>query len=575
MSTNALITLGLAVLLTAGVAALMWLPKRNARISLAGIMIIAALSFAWLHRAQWHAFNSDAPFHLSLIQATANQGAFPGDPFFEGDPAPLHYSLLHLIGGGIAVVTGSVEMAWFVMGMLYLAVAGWTGYRWGYILRPCSTLPAVGAFWFILLAGATLSVPSFSRLAGLLALLALSFVSDNRRSILFNALIVGALFGAAISVRLFTGGIGLLCFWIWIALERQRSPAWRMKFATIAGATALLIATPWLRNLAGMSTEGIEGMVAGDSALAALANYGEDIRAAFRMRAAMAPYPWLRVLLGLIQVAGLLVLVSYRIYPKHGARRLFRWGLIALAVFLLPWRSIMIAMGVEEYLAVRMLDIVGRVLNLFPVALSYTVLLGAVTTLYWRAWSLPARWRRFANPYAIMVLTAGVLLLACFPAASRIRLMLEYGRAVRPRFELLHAGKSPAVFDQLRNRTVLSDPWTSYMTQYALGTWCFTVPAGHSSGRVDVETRAAQVRDFLAGTMNATESRVLLERHAIDYVLVNRRLADGRGIPYFGFPVPVYDAIDMDYLRHHPQLQIIYEDPDILLFNVTIERDQH
>ncbi len=93
MTINFFISLGLATLLAGAIGVLLWIPCQTARKTMIGFLIIAATSFAWIYRSQWFAFYSDAPFHLSLIQATAEQGLFPGDPFIEGQATPLHYSL--------------------------------------------------------------------------------------------------------------------------------------------------------------------------------------------------------------------------------------------------------------------------------------------------------------------------------------------------------------------------------------------------------------------------------------------------------------------------------------------------
>jgi hypothetical protein len=51
----------------------------------------------------------------------------------------------------------------------------------------------------------------------------------------------------------------------------------------------------------------------------------------------------------------------------------------------------------------------------------------------------------------------------------------------------------------LRGKTLLSDPWTSYFARYVLGTYAVVVPAYHSSPTVDADVREAITRAVLTG----------------------------------------------------------------------------
>jgi hypothetical protein len=235
---------------------------------------------------------------------------------------------------------------------------------------------------------------------------------------------------------------------------------------------------------------------------------------------------------------------------------------LALALVFLPWRALLAAAGADSYRAGRMMEIVGRSLRVFPLELALCVAVAAVRPL---AAAASSRWK----PRAERALLALLLVFAVLGPAMRLRLKAEYGPMMRPRFEYIYAGK-PAILGLPAGTTVVSDAWTSYMTQNALGCYCVTTPAGHSSSLVDVRERSRAIGLLFGGKLPAAEAGAFLRRHGGGYVLVNKRLASGAPIPNFEYKAAEYDGYRPENLDALPFVAKEYEDNDVALYRVVM-----
>lgn len=76
MSMNLFITLLITAVLTVCFCILLSSGAQKKALYKLSIIIVTVFLFCWVHRSQWYAFYSDAPFHLSLLAAAARDKLF-------------------------------------------------------------------------------------------------------------------------------------------------------------------------------------------------------------------------------------------------------------------------------------------------------------------------------------------------------------------------------------------------------------------------------------------------------------------------------------------------------------------
>ena len=512
-----------------------------------------------VYRSQQVSLYSDVPVHLAMIENEAESGPFGGDPFFEKYPTPLHYSPLHMIGGWMVGTLGlTVENSWMVLGVFYAAGVFLASLVFGHALfrdeRMAWVQAIVTTCWMCL----GTSSPGFGPSSFFTILLAMGLIlscAQHQELKWSYVVLISVVVGFGLAVRLYPGSPGyLLVLVLLFAMRPQWSrQQWQAKYVVMV-LGPLLLAWPWLSLL-------IVHAHPGNGGTTTLSWPGWDaywaIRWLYLKGIWLAAGPgFAQILCLLLGGLGSILLLTSQVVSRT-ARRFLGWMLGFLVVLWLFPLEVLLASSMSDVQLERMADIFGRFVNLSaPMAMAF----GVIAVLKARAEVSGRRWTVWS------ALALGCLILLGLGPASRLRLRVELGQDVRPRLEFLHRGKP--VFDILRGRVVLSDAWTSYLTQHALGSRVVAIPVGHSSEMVDIDYRRHCIGALFAGALPRDSVERLISRYRVDFILVNKVLAGGRSIPNLEVTASEYEHYDPAYLRECGLFKVLFEDNDVLLLAV-------
>ena len=529
------------------------------------VLLFCLMGWMVVYRSQQLCLYSDTPVHLAMIEKEAQCGLFPGDPFFPGFPTPLHYSPLHVIGGALVTVAGlSVEGSWMVLGLLYAGLLFFSSLLFGRALFGDVKIAWVQALLTTLWLCLGDMVPHLGLSSVFSTLLAMSLLLDSAQRQTLSWLwvvCIAAIMGFALAVRLYPGlpGYLLLLVLICFLLGRLHEMKHRSAKAIFLVLCPIILAWPWLSLVfdhgQGSGMAHVPGWPGWDVYWAIRLNYLREMWLWKYAGPAIAG----RLCLCLMCLGGCVLLFTRML--SRTTRLFMGWMIGSLVVCWLIPVELCLAGSLSGDQMRRMGDIFGRFTSLIaPMALAFGVILyckrQAASAMTGRAWA----W----SSLALLC-----LILLCLGPASSLRLKTTYGHAMRPRLDFLHSGKEK-VFSVLRGRTVLSDSWTSYLTQHALGTYVVAIPEGHSSEMVDVRYRSNLIAALFSGVLPESSVRRLMAKYHVEFILINKVLAENRPIPHLEVKAVEYSGFNSSYMKKNPLFTLYYEDEDVLLLAVTI-----
>lgn len=446
--------------------------------------------------------------HLTAIRRTLDAGLFPGDLFFLGEPTPPYYSLSHVLFAWASELSGRAPHELFMSAPPLIAAA--------IMLATFAWLRALSGDVRVALAGTALelvaSVPggpwqslSFPRNIAMVPLYLswLAFLHARRHGASASLLASGAALGACLATHFFTGGIclgGLVLHEI--ALEGRRA---RMAPLVVVVGCGLVIASPWIGSLI--------------DARRHRAAQTHFVFAAERTSWEILPgHPWSRIL-GATAVADVMPpllwvgviagFVTSVMRVRRGADDLAdRYALIAVSACILVVFTPLFSLGIAAFGVWA-----RRLLLIAP----FSLLFGRGAALLIDGLRSPPV-RRWASA----ALLASMLVALFAPVLRIASESPEFNDFLRRHGPLgtwdyaheLAASGGPG-------RVVLSDPETSYLLPYFLGSYVVVMPPAHGSPYVDHNSRLTAAREFYARGTIVPRLFAILDEYGVDMVAVS------------------------------------------------------
>lgn len=354
MSSSLLVGIGLCIIFASAVywISFRFLGSAHGWYYLGIVLFIVAMIYFCARTGYETWFYSDAPFHLALIREhiETRQWLLPGDPFFSGYITPLHHSLLHIIGAMFVMITGLVEHAWVILGIVYLIIAIITAVLLGRTIFYKAQYGYGFTVLFILMLLTTSMIPDLSLFSSLLIFMgyvAVIRVVANGCLYMCDAAIIGLLCGLAIAIRLLPGlfgYVGIICLIVWMGI-RKRIEIPHISAMILIVLLPIVMASPWLCNMIGQAV-GVQTTEFG---------YCVDIPSYLKLRAGyfltmfrIFPFVWLWYIVMALYIGGcILFFIDKRLLQKQSSMVL-RWFVVFyIVLFFFPWECISTICGLE------------------------------------------------------------------------------------------------------------------------------------------------------------------------------------------------------------------------------------
>ncbi|MBI4514943.1 MAG: hypothetical protein HY699_03895 [Deltaproteobacteria bacterium] len=479
-----------------------------------GLIAVTAGFAAAAYRVRFHLLNTEADtwVHLALIRHTMEHGWFAGDAFYADMGTPPYYSLLHGAAAAVCRLTGlAPHELWVVLPPFLIAATVAATFAWLRALTGDMRVASIGALTQLLLsapADPAWCVIMYPRGLALVpyALALFAYLRwHERRQQRWLAAAALAL-GACLATHLFSGGFcALSLLFLDLSLSR-RLPSLGLVMVAAGG---LLLSAPWLLNVLLRWRE--REVLAPELFDASQPLFGHETWSIswgpatllmYRPDAILKALPgpvWIPVALGL-----LLALWRWRTGTATASERFALYATFGTLLLLLTpiFGVLKTAGGVWT----------GRMVQVIPLAL----LAGAGTV------GTSSLVRHYAWPgrAAALALGAGVLwgtalaVWTYFNAWSQLTWFFAPGPLQNWHLEdeLAQTGFTP--------RVVLSDPMTSYVLPYYLGTAVVAMPPAHGSAYVDHRTRLKAVANAFNPLTRSAELFAILDRYQVDAVAI-------------------------------------------------------
>lgn len=489
------------------------------------LLLVLWLPYAWVashyHLVQLLAFG-DGWAHLTAIRRTLDQGLFPGDLFLRGEPTPPYYSLAHVFFAGASRLTGWAPHEVFV-GAPPLIAAGIMAavFLWLRALSGDVRVALGGAAIELLVAmpappWTSLSFPRSVAVAPLY-LSWFAYVRARRSSSLAWLIAAGVALGACLATHLFTGGVCLIGLFVHAVVLAWPEPATSRVTAVLQSlrrslapflvvvACGLAIASPWIGSF-----------------VYALGHRPPQMNHVFefaRESWVLVPgHPWLRVLqprafvsvlpapLWIGVALGLGATVARCVRQRVEA--VDRYAVSACIAALLLTFTPLFALGVAA----------------FGVWAPRLVLVAPLSLLFGRGAAVLIDGVQ-GSRLGLRLVSAALLVWMTLGSLATIR---DTAAQFPELSEGLRREGPLGTWDYAAQleargplpRVILSDPDTSYLLPYLLGSYVVAMPIAHGSPYVDHEARQKAVREFYS---RATLKRMteLLDRYDVDTVAIS------------------------------------------------------
>lgn len=533
-------------------------------IALNSILITLAV---WLTRQHIYNIGYDTWMHLALIQRGVADGLFAGDPYYVGFPTPPHYSVVdifcillskalhiapHLLWGNLSPIFATLiflSFIWWYKELIGDPVLGW--------LAGLLFIVSIAGEWHYAI---------YPRNAALIlfALSHLFYFQSVRTKKDKYILYTGISIGLCIMSHLFAGIMCLISlvayiFVNWLVEKIHRRP--RMKLADLRCLASipigLVVASPWLIVF------GKQALMHDEASISHYSLPGSNIEAkipgwtytCYKPDLFWKAFP---TLLWLLAGLGLLICLYQVIrgnYKPHHVFLLSAAVIPVLVLFTPLYSPIVNTFG--EWMPSRFMKIV-------PVPALTALSGGAIFQLLF---SLRTKHRK----QSIVIRSSGILLgfiamLIVIPPSIEIQknLHLVRNQVLAP----LDTWDSDfhELEGILKNKVVLTDPWTSYFLPYYTEAFTVAIPAAHGSPYINHEARLADVSAMLNPQTTIADRHELLDRYRVDYVMLNLRPEMDKEASRYGLIKGYYLSSIKEVLDQHSEFALVYDNNGLFVY---------
>jgi hypothetical protein len=479
----------------------------------------AMMGFAWAsYRAAplllWA--QSDTWVHLALTRRTLEHGWFPGDGFYVDARTPPYYSLEHILLAAVSALSGSApHELWQPLSPVATAVTLAVTFAWLRELTGDPRMALLGTCVELLVTAPydpPWAVPLYPRAVALIprALALLCFVRARRTGEAAWAWAAGGALGVCIATHLFIGVFTILNL-VFLALAFGGVSRRLVQLPALGVA----LGVPWILNA-------VNAWRHRETLVSELFDptrplFNRDVWTAMAgavpltmyrptalFSALQYPALWVAVGVGLSWCLAALLTRQTTVTERY-----VLWSTLGTALLLFtPMYGVALAVG--GVWSMRLVQVV-------PVALLAG--LGIVRAID-VGWRIPAAtWR-----VVYLLVVATLLVLGASHTLRDVQRRADYwafwsaAKGIAP-FGDWHIGQR---LDRRggRPRVVLSDPTSSYLLPYTIGSYVVAMPAAHGSAYVDHSTRNRAVMRAFNPKTPTPELLAILDMYGVDAVAV-------------------------------------------------------
>jgi len=512
----------------------------------------------------------DTWMHLSIIQRGVEHGLFTGDPYYPNYPTTPHYSIIDIFYVLLSKISGIAphllwgNLSFIFAGLIFLSCVWW--YK--------ELLEDWGSGW----------------LAGLLFILSITIkwhFATYPRNIAFIFFFLSHLFyfqsvrtkkdrytlysgisiGFCVMSHLFTGVMCFTSLITYILMSwgidaiHHRPRRWiedlrRLAFIPIG----LIVSSPWLIMFGRQALTHTEISMSHYS----LPDWETNTSilgwtfTIYRPKMFFDTFP---ILLWILAGIGLLICIYYIIRGRYKPRHIFlvSAAIVPVIVLLTPlYMPIVHIFG--EWMPSRFV----RVISVPPLtALSCGIILHFLASIRINHRIQRAIIRGFG------IILGLVFMIIIIPPIITTQKNLYTGRNQVSTPLYTWDNDFNILKDILKNRVVLTDPWTSYFLPYYTDAYTVAIPAAHGSPYINHEERLDDVSVMFNPQTNMAKRYELLDKYQVGYVMLNLRpkidnTASGYDLIKDFYPPSIKDVFDQQ-----KRFKLIYDKNGLLVYTVN------
>jgi len=524
---------------------------------------------SWLARQHIYNMGYDTWMHLAIIQRGAEGGLFTGDPYYPNFPTPLHYSIVHVFYTLLTVVSGiSPHQLWGTLSPVFVALIFLASVWWYRELLGDSIFGWLAGLFFLL------SIPIIWHYATYPRNVALIFFALNHlfyfRSVRTQQdkyiLYSGVAFGFCIISHLFAGIMCLISLMTYILVHwsidaiHGRARSWKADLRCLAYIPiGFVVASPWLIAFGGQALTHDQTSIAHYS-LPSVEAKATIMGWTFTRYKPLLLWDAFPMLLWVLAGVGLLICLYYIVRGSYQAGHIFlvTAAILSTVVLLTPLYSL-----ITHIFGAWM---PSRFMNLLPVPAMAALGCQMLLRLFASIRATHRLQQAISRSLGILIALIAMIILIPPIITKQKGLYTRRNRALTP----LHTWDTD--FNDLRNtlkdKVVLSDPWTSYFLTYYTSAYAVAIPAAHGSPYINHEARLAHVSAMFDPKTNSTKRLELMDDYRIEYVLLNLRPKLDSTASRYGLIGNYYPASIKEVFDQQDSLELVYDRNGLFVYAV-------
>jgi hypothetical protein len=522
-----------------------------------------------LTRQQIYNIGYDTWMHLAIIQRGVENGLFTGDPYYLGFPTTPHYSIVDVFYVLLSAVSGiAPHLLWGNLSFIFVALIFLTCIWWYKELFDDSTLSWLAGLLFILSITIKWHYATYPRnIAFIFFFLSHLFYFKSVRTKQDRyTLYSGISIGFCIMSHLFTG---VMCFtslityilmsWGIDAVHRKprlwKEDLRRLAFIPIG----LIVSSPWLVMFGKQALAHTEISMSHYSlpdwdAKTTILGWTFTI---YKTKLFWEIYP---TLLWILTGIGLLICLYYIIRGSYKPLHVFlvSAAIIPVIVLLTPLYSPIVHIFGEW--------MPSRFIRIMPVPPLAALSIGMI--LYFFA-SIRAN-HRIQRP---VIRSLGIILVLIFMIIIIPPIITTQKNLYTSRNQVLTTLNTwdsdfNALKDTLKDKVVLTDPWTSYFLPYYTSAYTVAIPAAHGSPYINHEARLDDVSVMFNPQTDPANRYELLDRYNVEYVMLNLRPKIDNTASGYGLIGDYYSPSVKEIFDQQKRFKLIYDVNGLFVYAV-------
>jgi hypothetical protein len=546
------------------------LQKRIVLIAIIGIDTAIIATIALLTHQHVYNIGYDTWMHLTIIQRGVENGLFTGDPYYLGFPTTPHYSIVDVFYVLLSAISGiAPHLFWGNLSFIFVALIFLACIWWYKELFDDSALGWLVGLLFILSITIKWHYATYPRNIALIFffLSHLFYFRSVRTKQDRYTLYSGISIGFCIMTHLFTG---VMCFtslvtyaltsWGVDAIHRKprlwNEDLRRLAFIPIS----LIVSSPWMIMFGKQALTHTEISMSHYS----LPDWNVETTIlgwTFKIYKPKLFWDIYPSLLWILAGVGLLICLYYIIRGSYKPLHVFlvSAAIIPPIVLLTPFYSTIVNIF-GEWMPSRFI----RIMPVPPLAvLSIGIIIRFLASI-----RVNHRIQRAIIRSSGIVLGL-IFMIIIIPPIVTIQKDLYKGRNQVLTTLYVWNNDFNALKDKLKNKVVLTDPWTSYILSYYTDAYTVAIPAAHGSPYINHELRLEDVSVMFNPQTDPVKRYELIDKYQVDYVMINLRPKFDNTASGYGLIGDFYQSSIKETFDKQKRFKLIYDVNGLFIYDLS------